>query len=55
MRSGINGVYFISPHIQFSAGISYIVEHNPLYKSIRWEETSKKRSVHLETGIIYNF
>lgn len=54
LSSGINGVYFINSHIQFRAGISYVVEHNPLYNAIRWEETAKRRSVHLETGVIYN-
>lgn len=54
LSSGVQGVYFIRPGVQFSAGISYIVEHNPLYKAIRWEETAKRRSVHLETGIIFN-
>lgn len=53
MSSGINGIYFIRPGIQLRAGISYIVEHNPLYKTISWDETSKKPSVHIETGIIY--
>lgn len=54
LSSGINGVYFINSHIQFRAGLSYVVEHNPLYNAIRWEKTSKRRSVHLETGFIYN-
>lgn len=53
MSAGINGVYYIRPGIQLRAGISYITEHNPLYNAIRWEETSKRRSVHLETGINY--
>lgn len=53
LSSGIQGVYFIRPGVQLRAGFSYIVEHNPLYNAIKWEETSKRRSVHLETGIIY--
>ncbi|MDD2284132.1 MAG: hypothetical protein PHQ11_01845 [Paludibacter sp.] len=54
MSIGIGGVYFIRPGIQFKAGISYITEHNPLYNAIHWEETSKRQSLHLETGLIYN-
>ena len=53
LSAGVNGVYYIRPGIQLRAGISYITEHNPLYNAIRWEETSKRRSVHLETGINY--
>lgn len=53
--TGVNSVYFVSPKIQLSGGISFIIEHNPLYNAIRWEETSKRGSLHLNIGIVYTF
>ena len=55
ISAGINSVYFITPKIQISGGISLITEHNPLYNAIRWDETSKLNSVHLNIGVVYSF
>jgi hypothetical protein len=53
VSAGISSVYFVTPKLQLSGGISLLVEHNPLYNAIRWEETSKLGSVHLYIGIVY--
>lgn len=53
ISTGVNSVYFISPKTQLSGGISFVLEHNPLYNAIKWEETSKLGSLHLNLGVVY--
>lgn len=55
VASGINSAYFVQPNIMLYGGICYYIEHNPLYNSISWSETSKLSSIRLEAGIKFNF
>lgn len=55
LSAGVGSTYFITPKIHLTSGLSYIVEHNPFYKSISWTETNKRRSINLQTKISYHF
>ncbi|GAB1416249.1 hypothetical protein MASR2M117_16550 [Paludibacter sp.] len=54
VASGISSTYFVKPNIILFGGICYYVEHNPLYNSKSWSETSKVPSVRLEAGVKIN-
>lgn len=55
LSSGIHSVYFLNQNLQLSGGLSLITEHNPLYNAIRWEETSKRHSLQLRGGVVWNW
>jgi hypothetical protein len=55
LSSGVQAIHFINQNLQLSGGISFITEHNPLYNAIRWEETSKRHSLQLRVGAVWNW
>lgn len=52
---GLGTVYYIRSDLRLFGGLSYVVEHNPLYNAISWSITSKRHSLRLEAGLAYCF
>lgn len=42
--------YFLNSSILLSGGLGYIIEHNPLYNSVDWFTTNKRRGFRIEVG-----